>query len=64
MLRTLCSPYDDPKSFVALSMALETVGGSAYMGAAQFLHSKSTLRNAAVSVFSSSYWADVLTYRH
>ncbi|KAH9934474.1 ferritin-like domain-containing protein [Epithele typhae] len=40
-------PFDSPRSFAALSMVLETVGGSAYLGAAQFLQDKGTLTDAA-----------------
>ena len=43
-------------------MALETVGTSAYSGAAQLLENKDTLTEAAVSIFSSYRYAkDVLT---
>ena len=45
------SPYNDPKSFAALAMALETVGASAYIGASRLLQNKDTLVEAAVSTF-------------
>jgi hypothetical protein len=40
-------PYNDPKSFAALAMALETVGASAYIGASRLLKNKDTLIEAA-----------------
>ncbi|KAI0071938.1 hypothetical protein K474DRAFT_1606039 [Panus rudis PR-1116 ss-1] len=40
-------PFDDPHSFASLSMAFETVGASAYTGAARLLSNKDTLTEAA-----------------
>ncbi|TFY77487.1 hypothetical protein EWM64_g6526 [Hericium alpestre] len=40
-------PYDDPKSFLHISHALETVGTSAYEGAAKFIQNRDYLMAAA-----------------
>lgn len=48
-LTALHSPFTDPRSFAAVSMPLENVGDSAYVGAAQLVSDKGVLTDAAVS---------------
>ncbi|KAI0357753.1 hypothetical protein OH77DRAFT_1296187 [Trametes cingulata] len=45
-------PYDSPKSFAAISMVLETVGASAYLGGAKFLANNADYLTAAGSILS------------
>jgi hypothetical protein len=58
------SPFNDPRSFAALAMALETVGASAYIGASRLLENKDVLVEAAVSLLDSLFLTDVLRTRY
>ncbi|KAI0366556.1 hypothetical protein BV20DRAFT_643572 [Pilatotrama ljubarskyi] len=45
-------PYDSPKSFAAISMVLETVGASAYLGGAKYLADNADYLTAAGSILA------------
>jgi len=47
-------PYDDPKSFVTLSRALEVIGDSSYIGASKFFVNKENLLAAATILSTES----------
>lgn len=47
----LYSPFSDPKAFVTLSAVLESIGTSAYTGAANLLND-STLVTSAASILA------------